>query len=346
MRTWYYSHNVTRAEITLLSVGTLHERLRIALDRNAELEMKVTHSLRLLEELKFCSGHRQKWLRVALCGHAVSTTGPFGNNLRTPAPQSPQRCIRRSKHRCDELSKGSPQHRWSKHPPTKPRYLSSRKIIKGIASIGPQQANLSTTSKQLSTTQNINQELMVQVAQLHTRQEKAEADARLAESQRQAQIEEQQKREREALGRQQETSTNAIVGELRRLREAVSDKDEIEKVLVGGFSSLVAAASPALAPRTRGDEEPNYFTAPAPGSPSVYATPAPVNFSREDAKRSGIASGLRRWHDAAADEVISAPAFNTVDQSSEKAPASSGEGDIQREMAWNKFAASLRNSRK
>ena len=330
----------------------LHERLRIALDRNAELEMKVhaqSEALRRAEVLLRSSAK-------------VATSGPFAgmpfpppapseNNLRTPAPQSPQRqhppqqtSVRRTVEgvAATPLEQATPAHEAavSVEPEVE-------QIIKGIASIeATNMANLSTISKQLSTTQNINQELMVQVAQLHTRQEKAEADARLAESQRQAQIEEQQKREREALGRQQETSTNAIVGELRRLREAVSDKDEIENVLVGGFSSLVAAASPALAPRTRGDEEPNYFTAPAPGSPSVYATPAPVNFSREDAKRSGIASGLRRWHDAAADEVISAPAFNTVDQSSEKAPASSGEGDIQREMAWNKFAASLRNSRK
>ena len=90
-------------------------------------------------------------------------------------------------------------------------------IIKGIASIeATNMANLNTISQQLSNSQSINHELIAQVAQLHNRHEQAEVAAKKAEAEQQAQLEEQQQREREEFGRQQQSATSAIIGELRR----------------------------------------------------------------------------------------------------------------------------------
>ena len=90
---------------------------------------------------------------------------------------------------------------------------------------------------------------------------------------------------------------------LNRLRAAVTEKDEIEKVLVGGFSTLVAAASPGMPSR----HDPRYYTAPL-GSPSVYATPAAPNFTRRQrhgahTKESIVESSLRNLHNTAMDEL-------------------------------------------
>ena len=243
-------------------------------------------------------------------------------------------------------------------------------IIKGIANIeATNLANLSSISQQLSNTQNINQELMVQVAHLHNRHERAEEEAKLTEARRQSQLVEQQRREREELGRQQASATSAIVAELRRLREVVNEKDEIEKVLVGGFSTLVAAATPAPAPRQERREDngeaedvANYFTAPQPVSASVYETPAPPRFTRdgrrEELQTKFVASGLKRWHDSAAkdedgdaESTLTVPCadFFSVRRSPASPSASAATSTpaedahaLHTEMAWNKFADSVR----
>ena len=130
---------------------------------------------------------------------------------------------------------------------------------------------------------------------------------------------------------------------LYRLRAAVTEKDEIEKVLVGGFSTLVAAASPGMPSR----HDPRYYTAPL-ASPSVYATPAAPNFTRRQrhgahTKESIVESSLRNLHNTAMDELEASSSRQTSSvRSSPVHEFNPGAKDLQREMAWDKFASALR----